>query len=55
MKNQKQFISARALALEVARPVNELTQRAAYVRRAQLARMIKQWGRQGAAIPQPTR
>ena len=56
MKTKQQFISSRRLALEVARPVNELTQRAAYVRRAQLARQLRQWGRQGATLPsQPTR
>lgn len=55
MQNQKQFISSHRLALEIAQPINEYSQRAAYIRRARLARMLRQWERQGAVLPQSTR
>lgn len=55
MQNQKQFISSRRLALEIAQPTQEYSQRAAYIHRARLARMVKQWERKGAALLQPTR
>lgn len=52
MKDQKKFISSRRLALEIARPTAEYSDRALQRRRAQLARMVRQWERQGAALPQ---
>lgn len=50
--NEKQYISSRKLALEIAQlaQTNELTPRAEVMRRKRIAKMVREWNRQAVGM-----